>query len=72
MISFSIRRVGANKASVSNYLRAIFTALLGVVLVAEDFNTFHLIAMVLVIGGVYLMALGTVVKDDIYKKVPNI
>ena len=64
MISFSIRRVGANKASVSNYLRAVFTALLGVVLLAEDFKTFHLIAMVLVIGGVYLMTFGTVVKDD--------
>ena len=64
MISFSIRRVGANKASVSNYLRAVFTALLGVVLLPEDFKTFHLIAMVLVIGGVYLMTFGTVVKDD--------
>lgn len=64
MISFSIRRVGANKASVSNYLRAVFTALLGVVLLAEDFKTFHLVAMVLVIGGVYLMTFGTVVKDD--------
>ena len=64
MISFSIRRVGANKASVSNYLRALFTALLGVVLLGEDFKTFHLIAMVLVIGGVYLMTLGTVVEDD--------
>ena len=64
MISFSIRRVGANKASVSNYLRAVFTALLGVVLLAEDFKTFHLVAMVLVISGVYLMTFGTVVKGD--------
>ena len=48
----------------SNYLRAVFTALLGVVLLAEDFKTFHLVAMVLVIGGVYLMTFGTVVKDD--------
>ena len=53
-----------DKASVSNYLRAVFTALLGVVLLAEDFKTFHLVAMVLVIGGVYLMTFGTVVKDD--------
>ena len=48
----------------SNYLRAVFTALLGVVLLAEDFKTFHLVAMVLVIGGDYLMTFGTVVKDD--------
>jgi drug/metabolite transporter (DMT)-like permease len=65
MISFSIRRVGANKASVSNYLRAVFTALLAVLVLGEEFKTFHLISMVLVIGGVYLMTLGTaVVKDD--------
>ena len=68
MISFSIRRVGANKASVSNYLCAVFTALLGFVLMGEDFKMFHLIAMVLVIGGVYLVTLGTLVIDDNNKK----
>ena len=64
MISFSIRRIGANKASVSNYMRALFTALLAVVILDEAFEIFHLIALVLVIGGVYLMTLGTVVKDN--------
>ncbi len=64
MISFSIRRIGANKASVSNYMRALFTALLAVVILDEAFEIFHLIALVLVIGGVYLMTLGTVVEDN--------
>jgi drug/metabolite transporter (DMT)-like permease len=39
-------------------MRALFTALLAVVLLGEEFQTFHLIAMALVIGGVYLMTRG--------------
>ena len=46
----------------SNYMRALFTALLAVVLLGEEFQTFHLVAMVLVIGGVYLMTLGRAPK----------
>ena len=59
MISFSIRKVGANRASTSNYLRALFTALLAVILLGENFEAFHLYAMMLVIGGVFLMTFGT-------------
>ncbi len=58
LMSVVIRRIGANKASMSNYMRALFTALLAVVLLGEDFQAFHLIAMVLVIGGVFLMTRG--------------
>ena len=58
LMSVAIRRIGANKASMSNYMRALFTALLAVVLLGEDFHAFHLIAMVLVIGGVFLMTRG--------------
>ncbi|MBT5571207.1 MAG: DMT family transporter [Alphaproteobacteria bacterium] len=58
LMSVAIRRIGANKASMSNYMRALFTALLAVVLLGEDFQTFHLVAMVLVIGGVFLMTRG--------------
>jgi len=58
LLNAAIRRIGANKASMSNYMRALFTALLAVVLLGEEFQTFHTIAMVLVIGGVYLMTLG--------------
>jgi drug/metabolite transporter (DMT)-like permease len=58
LMSVAIRQIGANKASMSNYMRALFTALLAVVLLGEEFQTFHLIAMALVIGGVYLMTRG--------------
>ena len=58
LLNAAIRRIGANKASMSNYMRALFTALLAVLLLGEEFETFHLIAMVLVIGGVYLMTRG--------------
>ena len=58
LMSVAIRQIGANKASMSNYMRALFTALLAVVLLGEKFQTFHLIAMALVIGGVYLMTRG--------------
>ena len=58
LMSVAIRQIGANKASMSNYMRALFTALLAVLLLGEEFQTFHLIAMALVIGGVYLMTRG--------------
>lgn len=58
LMSVVIRRIGANKASMSNYMRALLTALLAVVLLGEAFQAFHLIAMVLVIGGVVLMTRG--------------
>jgi len=58
LMSVVIRRIGANKASMSNYMRALLTALLAVVLLGEAFQAFHLIAMVLVIGGVFLMTRG--------------
>lgn len=58
LMSVAIRRIGANKASMSNYMRALFTALLAVVLLGEDFQRFHLVAMMLVIGGVLMMTRG--------------
>ncbi|MBO6784558.1 MAG: DMT family transporter [Alphaproteobacteria bacterium] len=58
LMNAAIRMVGANKASMQNYLRALFTAGMGVLLLGETFEAFHTIAMVLVIGGVYLMSRG--------------
>lgn len=55
IISFSIRKVGANKASISNYIRALFTALLAVFILGENFETFHLHPMILIIVAVFLM-----------------
>ena len=42
MISFSIRKIGANKASISNYMRALFTALLAILILDEDFEFYHM------------------------------
>lgn len=53
-----VRLIGANKASMGNYVRALFTAFLAIVLLGEELQLFHAIALVLVIGGVYLMTRG--------------
>lgn len=54
----AVRVLGANKASLGNYLRSIFTAMLAIVLLGEALMPFHAIAFVLVILGVYLMTRG--------------
>ena len=51
MISFSIRKIGANKASISNYMRALFTALLAVLILDENFEFYHMFAIIFVISG---------------------
>jgi len=57
----AIRSLGPNKASISNYMRVLFTAALAVLLLGEAFETFHLFGLVLVVGGVYLMTRGKTV-----------
>lgn len=64
MISFSIRKIGANKASISNYIRALFTALLAILILDENFEFYHMFAIIFVISGVFLMTLGTATKND--------
>ena len=64
MISFCIRKIGANKASISNYMRALFTALLAILILDEDFEFYHMFALIFVISGVFLMTLGTAAKND--------
>lgn len=54
----AVRIIGANKASMANYLRAGFTAILAILLLGETFQTFHAVGLVLVIGGVLLMSRG--------------
>ncbi len=51
----AVRIIGANKASMGNYLRAGFTAILAILVLGEQFQTFHAVGLVLVIGGVFLM-----------------
>jgi drug/metabolite transporter (DMT)-like permease len=54
----AVLAMGANKASIGNYLRSIFTALLAIVLLGETFEPFHAVALALVIGGVWLLSRG--------------
>jgi drug/metabolite transporter (DMT)-like permease len=54
----AIRKLGANKASISNYMRVLFTAVLAILLLGETFEGFHLFGLVAVVGGVYLMTRG--------------
>ncbi len=54
----SIRRLGPNKASISNYMRVLFTAALAILLLGEDLQGYHLFGLVAVMGGVYLMTRG--------------
>ncbi|MEK9662274.1 MAG: DMT family transporter [Alphaproteobacteria bacterium] len=54
----AVRAMGANKASIGNYMRSIFTALLAIALLGESFETYHAVALALVIGGVWLLSRG--------------
>ncbi|MDH3739585.1 MAG: DMT family transporter [Alphaproteobacteria bacterium] len=51
----AVRLIGANKASMGNYVRSLFTAFLAIMLLGEELHLFHAVALTLVIGGVYLM-----------------
>ena len=47
--------IGANKAVMSNYIRALLTAVLAILILGENLEAFHLIAFVLVAVGVLLL-----------------
>lgn len=51
----AVLALGANKASMSNYIRAVFTTVLAIVILNEQFQTFHGVAFVLVAAGIFLM-----------------
>lgn len=58
MSNTSVRLIGANKASMLNYIRSAMAAGLAIVLLGETLHPFHAIALLLVIVGVYLMTRG--------------
>ena len=58
MSNTSVRLIGANKASMLNYIRSALAAVLAVLLLGETLYTFHAIALLLVVAGVYLMTRG--------------
>ncbi len=59
-----VRTLGANKASISNYLRSLFTALLAILLIGEIFEVYHGIAFLLVISGIWLLSMGRSVSHN--------
>lgn len=50
--------IGANKAVMSNYIRAVLTAILAILILGEELQAFHLIAFALVAAGVLLLGRG--------------
>ena len=59
-----VRTLGANKASVSNYLRSLFTALLAILLIDEIFEVYHGVAFILVISGIWLLSKGKWIQEN--------
>jgi drug/metabolite transporter (DMT)-like permease len=58
MSNTAVRLVGANKASMLNYIRSAMAAVLAIVLLGETLYPFHAVALLLVVAGVYLMTRG--------------
>ncbi len=56
--NMAVLALGPAKASIGHYLRAVFTAAMAILLLGETVETFHLIAVVLVVVGVVLMSRG--------------
>jgi drug/metabolite transporter (DMT)-like permease len=56
--NISVLALGPGKASIGNYLRALFAAAMATILLGETLEMFHLVAFALVILGVLLMTLG--------------
>lgn len=54
----AILALGANKASMSNYMRAVFTTVLAILILNEQFQAFHGVAFALVAAGIFLMGRG--------------
>jgi drug/metabolite transporter (DMT)-like permease len=57
--------IGANRSVMSNYVRAVLTALLAVLILGETLETFHLIAFALVVVGVVLLGRGRKVTKPV-------
>ena len=51
----AVLSLGPNKASMSNYFRAVFTTLLAILVLGEDLQPFHAVAFSLVFAGIFLM-----------------
>ncbi|MGB0573082.1 MAG: DMT family transporter [Alphaproteobacteria bacterium] len=58
----SILALGANKATISNYIRALITAGLAILILGERLELFHLVAFAFVVAGVVMLGRGRRVR----------
>lgn len=58
----AVLAIGANKATISNYIRALLTALLAVLILGERLELFHLVAFAFVVAGVFMLGRGRRVR----------
>ena len=58
----SILALGANKATISSYIRAIITAGLAILILGERLDLFHLVAFAFVVAGVVMLGRGRRVR----------
>ncbi|MEP4378921.1 MAG: DMT family transporter [Alphaproteobacteria bacterium] len=54
----SVLALGANKATISNYIRALFTTALAILILGERLELFHLAAFAFVVVGVVMLGRG--------------
>ena len=54
----AVLAMGANRASMANYIRAVFVTILAILILSEELQAFHAIAFVLVVAGIFLMGRG--------------
>ena len=59
----SILAIGANKATISNYIRALITAGLAILILGERLELFHLVAFAFVVAGVVMLGRGRRVQS---------
>ena len=52
--NWGVAVVGANAAGFSHYLIPVFGTILSVILLGEALETYHVVAMVIIFGGLYL------------------
>ena len=51
----AVIRLGANRAAIGNYMRALITAGMAIALLGEALHAFHVVAFILVVGGIVLL-----------------
>lgn len=61
-LNVAIAHIGPGRAGIFYYLIPVITALLAIALLGEAFRSYHLIAIVLVLGGVYISSRSRAVR----------